>query len=708
MKVARTDVIAACLFACACMTGCVTSSDPLPDQVLAESARRVSPVPGRAQHFEVSINDQGVDARGAPTPLILRGSGPTLPNRPAPRVVGEDGGTFAFNFDNADVRDVVKAVFNDMLGVGYTIDPEVKGQITLFTSKPLRREAVLPAFEEALNMTQATIVSGPSGYQVVPLKEAARRGAFGAAGGVLQPGYQIRVVPLRYINPADVQRVLEPIVSAGTVVQGDAHGATVTLAGTESELVRAEQAIETFDVDWLRTQSFGLFPLRYSTAAEVSEDLGSVIGKDGPLAGAVRIAPIAHLNAILVVSKNFATIGTMRTWIERFDRGRGALKTKIYVYHVQNGRAQDLAKVLNKVFDKVGEKSLGASTEPGTTTVEPASSPVATASSLAQPDNPPPVSPFGNLQIANSSPAIGSSQESSLRITADEENNALIIETLPSRYAQIEAAILQLDAAPLQVLIEASIIEVGVNDTFKYGVQASLQEHGVSSLASSVAAAALGTSTGGLSTAVLRGGIAATIDFLSGLTKVRVISAPKLMVLNNRSASIQVGDQVPVATFSAVSTISPNAPVVNTIQLVDTGIILHVTPRVNAGGHVFMDLSQEVSASVPTQSSSINSPTIQQRRVSTSVVVNDGQTIAIGGLIHDSRNQSRTGIPYLKDLPTIGPLFGVDSDDVERTELMVLLTPRIIRDAADADAATDELSAKLPLLRGMRAPSNSR
>jgi general secretion pathway protein D len=170
------------------------------------------------------------------------------------------------------------------------------------------------------------------------------------------------------------------------------------------------------------------------------------------------------------------------------------------------------------------------------------------------------------------------------------------------------------------------------------------------------------------------------------------------MVLNNRTAALQVGDQVPIATSSSVSNITPNAPTVNTIQMYDTGIILRVTPRVNRNGRVMMDIAQEVSQSVPTTSSSLNSPTIQQRRVSTSVVVDDGQTVAIGGLIHDNRTLNRTGIPWIKDVPGFGALFGTSDDTVDRTELLVLIKPHVIRNAAAADAATDELSSQLPML----------
>ncbi|KJC43922.1 hypothetical protein UB31_22260 [Bradyrhizobium sp. LTSP849] len=636
-------------------------------------------------------------------------------------------GEYVLNFDNVDIRDVLKTVLTDMLGINYVVDPVIQGTISLRTAKPLSRAAVLPAFEEALKLAGAALVPGSSGYQVVPIASAAQRGAIGVAGNSLGPGYQVRLVPLRYVTAPDVQRVLDPLVPPGTVIPAAASNASlITLAGTASDVDRAERAIAMFDVNWLRSQSFGLFPLRYSSAASVAEGLNSVIGKQGPLAGAVRIVPIAHLNAILVVSKNYAHVEEMRTWVERFDRGRNVLKPRLFVYYVQNGRARDLASVLTKALSQ----SRGGNTSAAT------SSPSAPTTDDISPatDSPQPSMPNAsglNSPLANSSgggsgavPAslitpIGSTTMSTpdgpgndastaltdLRITADEPNNALLIMTTPERYAQVESALVRLDAAPLQVMLEASIAEVDLNDGFRYGVQVSLEKGAFSALSSAVAATALGPSTGGLSAALLRSDIKATLDFLSNYTTVRVISAPKLMVLNNRTASLQVGDQVPIATSSSVSNITPNAPTVNSIQMYDTGIILRVTPRVNRNGRVLMDIAQEVSQSVPTTTSTLNSPTIQQRRVATSVVVEDGQTVAIGGLIKDSRARDRTGLPWLKDVPGVGPLFGTSDDRTDRTELLVLIQPHVIRNAASAEAATDELSAKLPMLHdSFRAP----
>jgi general secretion pathway protein D len=713
--------VVAILFALS-IGACRTPGAAIPDQVLDESSRasegatRYSGNLGPRQAVNLTTE---AAATGANTPFIVRGSDP-IPVEADTPTTGTKNGEYVLNFDNAEIRDVLKTVLADMLGVGYTIDPAVQGSISLRTVKPIPRNSVLPALEEALKLAGIAIVSGTSGYQVVPVSGAAQRGAIGTAASRLEAGYQVRLVPLRYITAADVQRVLEPLVGQGTIIPVHSPNVNlVTLAGTASEVDRAERAVATFDVDWLRSQSFGLFPLRYSSAAEVTEDLNNVIGKQGPLAGIVRIAPITHLNAILVVSKNFTHVNQMRTWIERFDRGREVLKPKLFVYAVQNGRARDLAAVLTRVFSRKGTGSSwassiddassasGALTAPSSPGLSAATS--GSASSLATP----PAFASGNAAGGSTTPdspiAPGGSQTAGspagdLSITADEANNALLIMTTPEHYAQVEAALARLDVAPMQVLLEASIAEVDVNDNFKYGVQASFEKSGFAALSSALAASALGASTGGISAALIRSDIKATLDLLSNFTTVRVISAPKLMVLNNRTAALQVGDQVPVATSSAVSTITPNAPTVNTIQMYDTGIILRVTPRVNRNGRVQMDISQEVSASVPTKTSTLNSPTIQQRRVSTSVVVQDGQTIAIGGLMRDGRTLDRTGLPWFKDLPGAGALFGTSTDRVDRTELLVLITARVIRSGAAADAATEELHAKLPMLQGFRAP----
>jgi general secretion pathway protein D len=183
-----------------------------------------------------------------------------------------------------------------------------------------------------------------------------------------------------------------------------------------------------------------------------------------------------------------------------------------------------------------------------------------------------------------------------------------------------------------------------------------------------------------------------------------VISSPQLLVLDNQTARLQVGDQVPIATQSAVSVTDADAPVVNSIEQRDTGVILSVTPRVNASGLVFMEIEEETSDVVPTTTSQIDSPTIRQRRVSSTVAVQSGETVVLGGLIQDGVEQRETGIPGLHRLPILGPLFGVTEDRDRRTELLVVITPRVIRNPDQARAVTEELRQRL---RGL-APLDAR
>jgi len=715
-KRAASLLLAAMLAACSGVRGSI------PDQALDDpghgpSAAYASVASSPREDSQRDSSRQGTPVGAEETrgdtiaPLMIRGTGrPEGPSKGSIQATAVNGATdegYVLNFDEVDIRDVLKSVLGDMLGVGYAVDPAVQGSISLHTAKPLPRAKVLPAFEEALRLAGVALVHGTSGYQVVPLSAGAQRGAVGSSGNALQAGYQIRLVPLRYVTAADVQRVLEPLVAPGTVVPASSsHADLITLTGSSADVDRAEQAIAMFDVDWLRHQSFGLFPLRYSNANDVAEDLNNVVGKEETLAGVVRIAPIAHLNAVLVVSKSYSYVERMHSWVKQFDRGREPLKPRLFVYPVQNGKARDLASVLTRIL---GSSRGGASGSGGMINDAPAAA--SENAGLSKPFKLASNNPSSNQSeqssessgLDKSADGAASAPSNDLRITADDVNNALLISTTPKRYAEVEAALARLDVTPLQVMLEASIAEVDVTDNFKYGVQASFQKGALSVLASASPTSTLAANVGGLSAALLQGNIKATLDLLSTLTQVRVISAPKLLVLNNRTASLQVGDQVPIATSSAVSNVTPDAPTVNTIQMYDTGIILRVTPRVNRNGLVLMDLSQEVSASIPTNTSSLNSPTIQQRRVSTSVAVQDGRTIAIGGLISDNRQVNRTGLPSLKDVPGLGALFGTTSDGINRTELIVMITPHVIRNAQSADAVTDEIRAKLPMLQGTHA-----
>jgi general secretion pathway protein D len=641
-------------------------------------------------------------------PEVVLGANTQQPaqSRASPSVT-EERGEYTLNFENTDVHDVVKAVLGDVLKLNYTIDSAVQGSITIHTSRPLPKDAVLPMLEAALQPAGVALIPHGQAYEVTPAQEALHRAGFGSsAAGTSTPGFHVEVVPLKFVGAADIQRMLEPLTQTGTTVHVDPQRNIVILSGTDAEIATLKDLIAAFDVDWLRSQSFALYTLSYSQARSIAAELGQVIGNQSPLAGFVRIIPLERLNAILVVSKQRSYLDEIHGWIDRLDRGGGNDQPRLYVYYVQNGRATDLTKVLEKIFGQGGAGSSSTRTEdtPALPSLPPLASSAADATTTLSTGIPAPGgagrAPAAAAPVASADAGVSTVALGDTRITADDTKNALIIMATPERYHLIETALHQLDTVPLQVLLEAAVIEVTLTKSLQYGVEYFLKNGEASLLQSTVAASSLGLTPGGFSFLFSHGtNISALINLLSTVSTVRVMSSPQVMVLNNRSASIQVGDEVPVATASAVSVQSAGAPVVNSIEMENTGIILRVTPRVNRGGMVSMDIGQEVSSSVPTTSSSIDSPTIQQRRVTSSVAVQDGQTIAIGGLISDNRTSTRTGIPWLGDLPVVGPLFATNQHDLTRTEILVLITPHVVRDQKSAQDATEELKSKLPLIQ---------
>ncbi len=684
----RARLAFALMTGAALMVGCARQAETIPEQTLDSAAR--PHLPFATTGTTAIVTNRAVEpARRA---FLQRGQSAiaATPQHDGGIARGE-GGTFTLNFDNADIHDVAKAVLGDMLQLGYAVAPGVQGSLSLHSAKPLTREEILPALENAFATAGAALVQQGESFAIVPLAAAPR-----AAGLSAATGYRVALVPLRYVAAAEMQRLIEPIVATGTVIQTDAQRNILMVGGADPDIARVKQLVSLFDVNWLRSQSFGLFPLKYAQARQVAADLQGVIGQ-GPMAGQVRILPIEHMNAVLVVAPRATMVEDLRGWADRFDRGQDNGAPRVFVYHVQHGRAGDIAAVLTRAL---GPRTANAGAE-----TAPPPDAAADHSFAPAPAAPP---AGANPLLGGLTPAAGGATADmplgDIRITADDTNNDLIIVSTEDKYRLIEQALQQLDAMPVQVMLEACVAEVDLMGELKYGLQYYFRNGNFSLLRSAVLPGSIGADTGGLSLAFNQGNtIQAVLDLLASISKVKVISAPRVMVLNNRTASIDVGDEVPIATSTAVGVITANAPVVNTIQLLDTGIILRVTPRVGSSGMVLLDVDQEVSASVPTTSSSINSPTIQQRKINSSIAVQDGQTIAIGGLISDSRTNSRNGVPWLMDLPYVGALFSVKDTQVKRTELIVLITPRVVASGQQASDVTEELSRKMPLIQDMQA-----
>ena len=665
---------------------------------------------------------------------IIPGSGQFTGNPRHSRAIATDAkGDITLNFVNADVKDVAKAVLGDYLKLNYQIGASVQGTVTIQTSQPLTREQVIPALDRALRLNNMALVNNDGVYDVVPIAEAQHdTGAIHATGtpaaDVMEYGSE--AVPLHYVSAAQMQKLLEPLAPAQGIVHVDASRNLLIIEGTAEERKTLREDIALFDADWLSGMSFALYTPTYMDAAELARELDQILGSaDSPIAGLVKLMPIDRLNAVLAISPQKKYLEKLRFWVDRLDRPGQGTDRRIFVYHVQNGRASDLAATLAKALfgnagggeggathptpesvtmpsvssslgggalggSSLGGNAVGGSTSSGTGGI---STPSSSSGSTEQ------VSASGNLRTAQGS--------SSVNITADEVNNALVIYATPREYATIEGALHQLDTQPVQVFLEAAIAEVTLNNDMQYGLQYFYQPNAKNQLVlSNGATSAIASAFPGFSYMFSQGSnIQVVLNALANETHVEVISAPKVLVLNNQTATLQVGDQVPIETAQAVATIGDNSPIVNSIQYEDTGVILKVTPRVNRGGVVMMDISQEVSgvdASAAASTAGINSPTIQQRKIDSSIAIQDGETIALGGLITDSKTLSGSGIPFLQDVPVLGNLFRTTTNNHDRTELIVLITPHVVDNVEKARAITSELRRKLPSLEALLARDN--
>ncbi len=670
---------------------------------------------------------------------------PGRPQTPAPAATETPirRGEVSLNYPGVDVQAVAKGVLGDLLGLSYTLAPDIHTPVTLAPGHPIARADVLRVFEEALRNASLALVQQGAGYAILPVDQAK---AVAPLGDTTTPGFMSEAVPLRFVNADALRRLIDPVLP-GVVTGADAASNVLTIAGTEGQRASARDLVRQFDVNWLRGASFALFTPRRTDSRLIVPELDKLLNADGaPTKGLVRLIAMDRINGILAVSTQPQYLEDVRRWVEILDREGESNQRRLFVYRVQNGRSSDLAKVLISAFGAGGSAPGGGrSGEPrfqdsgrfadtlGTPPTDSGQAGAGAPSAGFGAVNPATgglgggasnltgtgvtttglgaggMGPGGGGQEPGAAPASVDVQTEDFhaKITSDETNNAIVVFATPRDYAVVEDALRKLDVAPYQVMIEAAITEVTLTDALRFGVQGLYTNHGIAAgLTESATSATPMSAFPGFSAFYAAKTISAALNALEGLTKINVVSAPKLMVLNNQTASIEVGDQVPILTGSATNVITSNAAIVNSVDYHDTGIILKITPRVNSSGYVLLDMSQEVSDVVPNSTTStINSPTFSTRKIATSIAVHDGEVIALGGLIQDSRNDTTSGIPGVSRIPFLGPLlFGNIQKNDTRTELVVLLRTRVVRSGDDARAVTDELREKLHGLSALLPP----
>ncbi len=698
-----------------CESGDTSGAQPTSSVRSATKEQSVSaPVPLTIASGEVSDTSGSVLAG----PEIYRGKGtPATEPSSGPGFAIGDGGEITLNFVNADIREAIDTILGDILGATYVVDPRVGGTVTIRTTRPISQNALVPMLENLLATNGAALVPSDGGYKIEPIDVAAI-GLPPAHLDAAATAFGIHVLPLHFASATNLQETLQPLIPPGRVLRIDPARNLLIFSGTGVEATELQSLVDIFDVDWMAGRSFGLFPIEFASPRMIAQELGAVFGPvsgitpaGGPpgagIAGAIRFLPIERLRAVLAIAGDIGLIEQARLWVERLDRGQGGDGRHIYVYRVQNGRAGDIGRVLGQLFPatvaQVGREGPRAALAPGLvpTEIDVEGSPVpeavfgdgAAAGVVGLGDG---LQTDAALNTAFADPA--DERRLGIQIVPDVRNNALVISATPEEYRQIEQALRQLDVTPLQVLIEATIAEVTLTDQLRYGLQWFFHTGDSDFTFSTLGNGAVAPLFPGFNYAFTSANAQVVLNALTQITDVKVISSPQLMVLNNETARLQVGDEVPIVTQQQQSIDAIGAPIVNSIEYRDTGVILNVSPRVNAGGLVVLDIVQEVSDVVQTTSSTLNTPTIQQRQIKSTVAVQSGESVALGGLIRDSNSKAVSGVPLLSDIPLLGNLFKTTSDTQRRTELLVLLTPRVAANRQDARNITEELRSRVRAL----------
>jgi general secretion pathway protein D len=656
-----------------------------------------------------------------------------------PSVENKEEG-YRLNFEDVDVKDVLQAVLGKVLGLNYTIAPNVIGRITISSAAPQSRSELLSTMETVLASQGLSLTKVGGLYRVAPMTVGA--GTLDKTGA--EAGFGISVVPVQFVSVASVSKLLSGFVVEADGIRIDTSQNAVIVRGPGPRREEIVRAIKAFDGDWMHQQSVSVFELRRSRPEEVIGELTRIFDADtnGGSGGVIQFKAMRRLRSIMVISRNEQLVHRAAAWIHRLDHQDLSATSSVFVYRPRYRDAKELAKMVNSLFGQDqsdggdDETKQGAQGQPGqfgqsgqsgqngqaSQSGAIGASTASFAGSLGLPTGS--GGGQGGLGLASASPGQGQGGGNALggrnglqgnlanpidaglnqgqdrvhlSLKADSSNNTIVAYTDGDTYTKVHSVLQQLDLPPLQVAINVVVAEVDLNDELQYGIQFFLNKSKIGSLSlSQTASTVLSTQTG----FNLLIGSASTPDVvitaLDSISKVHILSTPSVVVMENKPATFEVGNQVPVITQQSTSTITANAPTVNSVQYVDTGIILKITPRVGQNGDVAMTLDQVISSVVNNSSSATSlTPTISKRRVASDISVKSGQTVMLAGLISDTRSQTKSQIPFL------GPFSNVlgNKDNVfTRNELVVFIHPVIIRNGQDAVGVAEDMKAHLHAL----------
>jgi len=566
-------------------------------------------------------------------------------------------------FDQLPLPNFIQVVYGNILKVNFSVDAQVTARTDLVTLHTPQRQTVSQIGETArmLLKSYGVAVTDVGGfYRIVPdntmqgyAPEIRRGRALPQTPLPLRPVFQL--VELESVSVNQVTSFLRTMFGQKITFTDDGYRNGILISGQSEDVTSAMEAIGVLDQPLMRGRSSTRITPQYWSVTELATRLTELLSAEGYLVSTasqtpapVLLIPVQTANALFVFTSNPAILAHITDWTKELDQpsARGGY----FTYHVHNTDAQELAKTIREL--------LGAT-------------------------------------AAGAGP----------RIVVNAATNSLIIQGATD-YTSLLNLLQELDQAAKSVLIEVTVAEVNLTDAEQLGVEWALN---TSATQGAIWAAGtlggLGVGAGGLTIRRFSqaGNLRMVINALATQNKARILSSPRILARNGESATIQVGQEVPVITSqqttTTAATIIPGAAasagILQSVQYKNTGVILKVKPVIHSGDRIDIDVSQEVSSAQSTTTGVTTSPTISTRKIDTKLSLKDGSTVLLGGLMSSNQNKSTSGIPLLKDLPLIGQLFRTDNDTITKTELIVLITPYVVSDDEDAQVVTQAFRDRL-------------
>ncbi len=719
-SVSEIGILVLSLVLNACTT--VSHAPPAPPPSASSRASQASVpksmVEGKTGTFEMSVRG---DSRPAPTNAENIGSTASPPPlrvysytaRPSaskkevePKLTDKRGRTrekivpVELAFDAADLYEVLEATLYELYGLNYIVDPSIKAKVTFHLKGKYTATQFLKVLNDVLQLSGLAIVPGPgSVYKVVRKQMSAGTSSVpvGGEGSIPGVGDVTRLVRLHFLSAETAAANIRPFLSPRAVVVADKASNSLIITDTLYNIEKAVGLLSAMDVDHIQDVSWKVVPLRYTDAERVADELNKIFSskglfvRPGTESGSYQIIAIQSLNAVLVASRWPSILDQAVRWIDLLDRPSGGGEG-IYVYFVENGSAVDLAKILSDVYGS--QRSEGSASRNHMATVVPAEKQPSSEKKKA-----------AEARGQEWTQVVSGELTGEVAFIPDESTNSIVIRANERDYQIIRRVLKKLDIVPRQVLINVIIAELLLSGSVEYGIEWFLSGHWkdytgnlvLDGAQTRAIQTALGVGTG-FTAAVFDGS-----DFLRGLihalgkdSELNILSSPNIMASDNKEAYIEVAEEIPIVTGEVTS---PEATAVTrTIQYRKTGIILKVTPHINSSGLVKLDISQEVS-SRGEYDKELKTTSILSRKAETSVVVQNGQMIVIGGLMRNRDSVSRSGMPVLRHMPLLKYLFGGTTKEKTKTELIILITPRVVRDRQEAERVSEEFSRKVESLR---------